>query len=438
MESIDYEFNIPKAERVERLQRALPLLLGDSSRRKDIHCVALMVPVLAPQRCIAKMDGDRAPRGRGGGSRVRKRGEARAAAFREATESTDRTLKEAQETARHLMRWLADEEGCTIPLLVTAVLTPQCWREMDLYKTWQQQREANSCSPLRNANLISLRLDAPNMVLLTSSPPTVPAGLRHLGDLLLLHQHMLLDMTWCVTGGRYTQAMEASRRGMGKSEMIGRTFFDVVLPQLVAPKGKVAVFLRYGQVILRCSFVGEKMVDSLEALGDGFIEMQHRIQDLYNSVYTADGGLGKNNKLFWVSSYGCNVSSLISNTVSPSISSTGEGNPSLSFLGLRNLRDVQALISIMMGCMTTDFFAESLSFWRRLLGRQKIALKPQCRHVVSSASDTHRTHKRAKRKRENSCGRSHASCEPRQTSVKEEPLELLEWSADLSCPPHPV
>lgn len=469
METVQYEWDgrsTSREDTLTRLKNACAAFLLDAATRKDIHTIGLIVEI-SPIVCDVLAETIEA---KDGGRREKKsnarRQEDRFRAFDASTERVNNVLSLALADAKVLSAWIVEQglsprcssapvsssASSSSPaitaadrgaprILLIAHLSPKSWPEWELYRTWQLQDGAVARSPLRHAALVSLQLDQLTLHWAAHGGSKgdgtrgVKASRYELADLLLPYQQLLLDITWAVLppflplhhrvtdehdplSATSSSSLRQGRggSGMGKSAMIFSAFFDVVLPQLVAPKGRCGVFLRYSRLLPfllraraeltadRNSPKGESddSVDEREEdhlLDSGLprprelIAMQRQFQRILDAIYQGEGAIGKNCVLRWVISFGGPVQALLCESrcgeddhgdngnakSSPSrnpdaISDNENGNES-SFIvprphQTRRLRDVHALLSLLMGSYSgTTGLEEAVQFCRRLCTR---------------------------------------------------------------------
>lgn len=350
-------------------KRAIRFLLVDAPSAKDIRCIALWVDVPPPtflQQQLSK-----------GGNAFKNRQQLEAAHDAYASRVST-LLKAAHQDASLLGQWAQRSLQSSVPILVYGALRPRFVKELDLFSAWQQQPSGGSRSPLRYASAVVLKVEDALDDWVTTSERT------KLESLLLPYQHIILDLTWCA---RPLLTWDASAKGMSKNQRLFRSFCDVVQKQLVVPSGgRCAIHFGYHALLHHCQEGVEKTLN-----------VQRQLVYLFQALCSNSGGAAKNKKLVWTTSYGhcfpSPSSSAVADVAGGEFASTG--------LRFRRLRDVHALLGILLGYYAGDLFNGATHFIRVLLKRHDRAgwltasLTHSAPHVVvkgdnsgSSNSDT--------------------------------------------------
>lgn len=211
-----------------------------------------------------------------------------------------------------------------LPVVVMGVLTPSSWKELALFHMWQvqshqeslQRRVRRNCnrkgkdgihrkgseffassSPLRYASVLLLSLQKIALHW-ANVPNTSSIFLKDLQDLLLPHQQLLLDLSWCLeppflylqydhnadaaeekrgnnkrkglrqNGNVDEGSSSGSDRGMSRAEMVFRSFLMLLSSTLEfrskthhAVGGRIGFFVRYSPLwrkMLGCSASGQE------------------------------------------------------------------------------------------------------------------------------------------------------------------------------------
>eukprot|EP00796_Vickermania_ingenoplastis_P005147 gene5147-3697_t len=350
MESVTYDPLAEPRRRLGLLRRALWTLMEDVPSRKDLRCLALLVTVDVSGP-IAAMDAERR-------ASATQRRRARADAYCSATNLVRKIMEQASADATALESWLHQEvlrgASSEVRVIVAAVLAPRTWRELELFRTWQQQPGAASSSPLRRAAVMVLRLESEELVLgCAAGGPWRPPPL---GELLLPHQSLLLDLTWCIrppslphrSAEEDAAGARHGRRGMGRAELVCRSFFDVFQRSLVPPKGRLGLLVRYAE-LLRLG----RTTDGEPFTVAGLLSAQRQLTDAHAALHSRSGGLSKNTALPWLTSYGGPAETVAGDSLAP----------------VRRLRDAHGLLNLLLSQYAADTFTEAAGWWSRVVQR---------------------------------------------------------------------
>lgn len=258
--------------------------------------------------------------------------------------TSTRSSSSRMRASHPLSSWVVPHPSSTNPLrvVVMGVLTPSSWKELALFHMWQVQSQHESLqrrvrkgsggkgrdemdrkdsefcawsSPLRYASVLLLSLQ--KIALHWANVPISSSiFVKDLQDLLLPHQQLLLDLSWCLETPflylqydlnadigeekrannkrkRLTQNRNAdegssngSDRGMSRAEMVFRSFLTLLSSRLEfrskthqAVGGRVGFFVRYSPLwrkLLRCNATRQ---------GDGCYD-----ERLYNDLCTNELG----------------------------------------------------------------------------------------------------------------------------------------------------
>lgn len=200
------------------------------------------------------------------------------------TEAALERIRQAKGDATELTRWLRSPDrsaprsyGSHVAVTVAAVLTPRTVADLSLFIAWQSpSRDASNCSPLREADMVVLNLGGGSEA---AEVVRAPARGRHprtvdtytsfftdwesydsppidLNALLLPHQSILLDITWCAYAGLAKHEESGGTRKPRGREKDGaasralldlRTFLGSFQGAMKLPKeSRVACWLSYG------------------------------------------------------------------------------------------------------------------------------------------------------------------------------------------------
>lgn len=412
MECLEYDEKVSrlkKEQRLRYLQTVLSSFLQDDSSCAEIRYIALMVAVssvVAHHIHVRKQSNafsSKPYRGEKDGERGQRR-EDRAALYRRCTTATTARLWQAHEDAVLLTTWMRSRFPQSLTeVIVSAVLEPQSWSEWELYRTWQQQEEAKQFSPLRHAACITVRLEELVNKSSLSQEDFANEKKVDLSTVLLSHQQLLLDLTWCImqppfdfTRLEQFSPEKGSSYHVSSAELRYRNYLDFLQNALSSFKGKsVGVVVRYyflirllcGSSVSSSAFLQEKerplpaAEEERMVLRNKLASVQWQLTTLYRALYDSVKGWGSCcvPRLILSHGGGSNPSRM-----KPFNAGSGEGDmPSAgtaetwmsknheSLEHVRSLRDIYSLLNVLDGQQHRigSSFDDALAFCRALSKR---------------------------------------------------------------------
>lgn len=453
MEGVQYEHAIGDAHvRLHRLRQACMAFFAEPSTRQQIHMVALLVdvPTLADSVVAttavaaaaspgapppakekpARKQSTQSPAAAAKREAAQRRRQQHAQAALQCARQTNHRLAQAKEDAKALQAWLSmyyyysspsaadfhrtkrdtaaslsnrvDRSHSPVTVVVVAQLQPHAVEDLLLYRAWQCHISARHGSPLRHADVLSISFgSSPALVVnWVESPPAVllKRGRWNLVELLLSHQSLMLDLTWCVhdvavgnrvgSGGRGAWEDRRSRgevHRLQEGDTAQRAFLTEMQRQLVLPKGRAALMVRYFAFLSACfdrpaAAAADEFDGPTEPRNRGLSELCAHFSSLYRQLYDATaGGLGATSGTRLVCPYGGPVETLVATSLPqiavpapPSVGSSGAWD-SVSLLLTRAPRDVYALVGMLVGHDRVDLYTEAVAFIHGVRSRSHAA-----------------------------------------------------------------
>ncbi|KPA80179.1 hypothetical protein ABB37_05161 [Leptomonas pyrrhocoris] len=317
-----------------------------------------------------------------------------------------------------------------VKVVVVAYLAPQARDDVTVYESWQRCAEACTAaspsaassdtvhtsqttrrlSPLHRAAFVALSLGTPSLLLTWAEHPRR----CFVSNLLLPHQSLLMDLSWCIDAlhtpraegaGNGETVADGTGRGRVTSQVLLDLFSQDVLPALRFPKGdsRCAFWFSYASLMAALHprvFLGdgaelrlavqaapqegrhrESRISSSGIVdnADAFAVTHQRVRQVFGALFqNSPTAPGRTQALRVLLSYGGSVSSLkrqLVHVAGGRDCRCGGASPfsaptsAAALLRTRSLVDIHALFGVLMGHDRTDVYAAAAAFVRTAVRR---------------------------------------------------------------------
>lgn len=313
-------------------------------------------------------------------------------------------------------------------VVVVAYLEPQTRADIAVYESWQRCAEActttaaaaasstsgaaqtsrttRRLSPLHEAAFVAVSFGAPSLLLSWCERPSR----CFLSNLLLPHQSLLVDLTWCIEASLISSVevkdIGAARRlaSAGQGRVTGQVLLDLfaqdVLPSLKLPKGdsQAAFWISYTSLMAALHphvFPGdgggadlslaahtrpaERRGGNVDA--EAFSKTHRLVRQLFTTLFQGSPtGTCRTQAVRVLLGYGGSVSSLKRQLIYVPTCGTAllcsggacgfaASSADAALLRTRSLVDMHALLGVLMGYDRIDFYAAAAGFVRTAMRR---------------------------------------------------------------------